>query len=101
MTKKEIVKITDIIMGNSSKYDAILFLKKAFPKLVQEIDQEVKRHKDLEYLEDAVFKKAEDLFVQDGNERMHFCLLGSRHHTKYFKKARDILDNPDLIRCSQ
>lgn len=93
MTKKEIVKITDIIMGNGNRYDAILFLKKAFPKLVQDIDHEVKRHENLEDFEDAVLRKAEDLFVQDGNERMHFCLPGNKDHSKYFKRARDILNN--------
>lgn len=92
MNKKDAIKVTNIIMSNHDKFDMILILKHTFPNLAKEIDQEVKHHTDDEDLEDAIVKKAEELFVLDGNDIIHFCLPGS-DHSDYFRKARKILNN--------
>lgn len=94
MNKKEIIKVTDIIMSNDDSFDMVIMLKTAFPSLSQEIDKEVKRHTDSEDFEDSVRKKAKELFVADGHDLVHFGLPGSKD-LKYYERARNMLNNEE------
>lgn len=92
MTEKEIVKITDIIMSNSDSFDAVLMLKNAFPRFLKAIEQEEKRHTNNEDFEDNVLAKAKELYVLEGNDRVHFGTKHMSNFSEYLLRARGILN---------
>lgn len=92
MTEKEIVKIADIILSNNDRFDTLITLKSAFPRFSKAIERMEKRHTDNENFEQDVQDKVMELFVQDGNDPVHFYCLPGPKFAEYHRRARGLLN---------